>query len=470
MVRPPLASILQLIFIPLLRQVGLTFFCRSAPERGRGCVVALVFLDLIFVQLNIPLKFRWGLLLLTGIYPSFLYVSATGTTEALFILVLLFVLWGALQITRNNMSFLICGFGLAVGFFVKYQTIALTIGVILALIIYEWKSNYGWRTELEGRLISFITPILYAMGLWLVFNIFTLDGPFYFLNQLFTHTFSPAVTRNASVSHPLFLGWGNIFDSFRLTFENLWQAFPLFLIAVLLGLVLVFSGKHRNITSVLIILFSTPIMMLVLIFTGVLPSWHYLWAYVMPMGLVLAAVLYASVKDNWRGLLMTLIILLTIASMGMTIFSLKENSASASEQRLFAMMTGDLHSEESLQTSDPYWIYRHDAPIIAQALDQYTSTGKVLLEAASAVPLTPAFTHPEELIVIDEINFQSLFDYPATTANFVLILEDNTPFNDQYGTREFPGLSQANVNYVSLVWSSDQTLLDWRLYALNTGD
>jgi hypothetical protein len=469
MVKPPLTSILQLVFIPLLRQAGLTFFAGPLLSAVAGAL-SLVFLDLIFVEVNIPLRFRWFLLLLTGIYPSFLYVSATGTTEALFIFIFLFVLWGALQITRNNMSYLICGFGLAIGFFAKYQTVALTVGVTVALIIYEWHSNVEWRTELEGRLISFLTPIFYAMGLWLVFNIFTLDEPFYFLNHSFTPIFSPAIAKNASVSHPLFLGWGNIFDSFRLTFEALWQAFPLFLLAVVFALGLIFSGKHRDIASILIILFSMPIIMLILIFTGTLPSWRFLWAYVMPTGIVLAAVLYAGAKPNWRGTLIILTTLLTLASMGITLFSLGDYAASAGEQRAFAMITGNLHKEESLRTSDPYWIYRHDAPIIAQALEQYTPDAKVLLDAATGVPLTVAFNHPDQLIVVDKINFQTLLDYPATAADFVLVLEEDTPINDQYGVWEFSGLAQANVNYASLVWSSDQTMLIWRLYALNTAE
>jgi hypothetical protein len=466
MVKAPLSPILQLIFIPLLKQARLTFFAGPMLSSVAGAV-SLVFLNLIFVQLNIPLRFRWILILLTGIYPNFLYVAATGTIEALFILILIFVLWGALQITHNNMSFLICGFGLAVGYFAKYQTVALTIGMTVALIIYEWKSNYEWRSELEGRLISFITPILYAMGLWLVFNIFTLNEPFYFLNHLFTSTFSPAAARNASVLHPFFLGWGNIFDSVRLSFESLWQAFPLFLIASALGFIFVFRGKNRDIVSVLIILFSTPILMIMLVFTGVLPSWHYLWAYTVPMGMVLAALLYASVEVTLRGVIMAMTVLLTIASMGITIISFSDYAASPGEQRLYALLTGDRSGEEGLRTSDPYWITRHDAPIIAQALDQYTLGGKVLLDATSGVPLTVAFNHPEQLIVIDEINFQTLFEYPATTANFVLILEENTPINDDYGTREFPALTQANVDYASPVWSSNQTFLNWHLYALN---
>jgi hypothetical protein len=466
MVKAPLSPILQLAFIPLLKQTSLTFFAGPMLSSVAGAV-SLVFLNLIFVQLNIPLRFRWILILLTGIYPNFLYVAATGTIEALFILILIFVLWGALQITHNNMSFLICGFGLAVGYFAKYQTVALTIGMTVALIIYEWKSNYEWRSELEGRLISFITPILYAMGLWLVFNIFTLNEPFYFLNHLFTSTFSPAVARNASVLHPFFLGWGNIFDSVRLSFESLWQAFPLFLIASALGFIFVFRGKNRDIVSVLIILFSTPILMIMLVFTGVLPSWHYLWAYTVPMGMVLAALLYASVEVTLRGVIMAMTVLLTIASMGITIISFSDYAASPGEQRLYALLTGDRSGEEGLRTSDPYWITRHDAPIIAQALDQYTLGGKVLLDATSGVPLTVAFNHPEQLIVIDEINFQTLFEYPATTANFVLILEENTPINDDYGTREFPALTQANVDYASPVWSSNQTFLNWHLYALN---
>ncbi|MCB2202375.1 hypothetical protein KQH56_00050 [bacterium] len=465
LIHPPFATVAQLIFIPLLRQVGLTFFSGPLLTSLIGAF-SIVFLNLILLEQGMPLKYRWVFLLLTAAYPSLLYTSATGTREALFIFVLIFVLWGSLQVERNNMAFLICGFGLALGFFADFRAVPLTIGLTLALIVYEWRSGYEWRSELEGRLIAYITPILYTMGLWLIFNISQFDDAFFFLKQNATHAFSPATASNATVFHPLFLGWGNIFEAIRITLRSLWQNAPIFLITAGAALFPFFYKNRRAMFSILLILFSAPIFMAVQIFTGSLPPWHYIWAYGIPMGIVLAGMFFQNAAPKRRSLVVIVTVLLIIASAGINLSNLRAPTASIGEQRLHALMTGQPDLERDLRDIDTYWILRHDGPLVAAALDDLSAEGKILIDT-SAAPLTLWMTQPEQLLAVDEIDFNALFEFPGFTADYVLVLEESDPLYDHYGSRDYPALEEANVNYASLAWSSDQTLLNWRLYTLD---
>jgi hypothetical protein len=364
------------------------------------------------------------------------------------------------------MAFLICGFGLAIGFFADFRTVTLTIGLTLALIVFEWRSGYEWKSELEGRLIAYITPILYTMALWLIFNAATFDDAFYFIKQIPTPAFAPAIARNASVLHPLFLGWENIFEAARITVRSLWQNAAIFPIATVAALLPFFYRDRRSMASVLLILFSAPVFMVIQIFTGSLPSWHYLWVYALPMGIVLAGLLYQGAPPKRRSVILVAAIVLMFVSIGINLSTLSNPSASTGERRLQALLTGQQDLEQDLRETDPYWILRHDAPLVAAALDDVSTDGKILLDT-SATLLTVWMNYPEQIVVADEIDFDSLFEFPGYTAGYVLILEENTPFNDHYGSRDYPALAEANVNYANLAWSSNETLLDWRIYALD---
>jgi hypothetical protein len=304
------------------------------------------------------------------------------------------------------------------------------------------------------------------MVLWLIFNGAKFDDAFYFVKQIATPAFSPAVARNAGILHPLFLGREDIFETVRWTIQGLWQNAAIFLIAAVAALLPFFYKNRRSMASVLLILFSAPIFMAIQIFTGSLPSWHYLWAYALPMGVVLVGLLYQGAAPKRRSIVLVAAVALMIVSIGINLSTLGNPSASSGERRLQALLTGQQDLEQGLRKTDPYWVLRHDAPVVAAALDDYSQSGKILVDA-SAAPLTVWMDHPEQLVTVDEIDFDTLFKFPGNTADYVLVLEENDPLNEHYGSRDYPALAEANVNYASPVWSSDETLLNWRLYALD---
>jgi hypothetical protein len=466
LVEPPLSGLLQLVFIPILKEFHLAFLAGPILSAIAGAL-SLLFLNLILLQMNVRPGFRWVLLALVQISPSFLYSSATGTPDAVFLFVVLFVIWGALQIAYNNMSFLICGFGLAIGFFVKYESLAITIGLVLALVVYQWKANENWRVELEGRFIAFITPIIYVVGLWLLFNGFNMHDAFYFIKHLNTPAFAPDIVINAGISHPFFLGWDNIFDAVRIGVNRVLQNSLVLVVTVLFAFVIALINKKKYYFSVLLIILTLPLLDIVQIFLGLQSPGLYQWAYAVPFGMILIGLLSQQIIPEKRYLLLILTVILTAGSILLTFESIANEDVSISEQRLSALLSGNTNHELRLRESDPYWIYRQDGPIIALEIDSMNEGTTILLNAADAAPVALFTRHPERILVTTELDFNTFFAYPGNQADEVLLLEETQLINSAYSVQEYPALSQANVNYAIESWQSPNTILNWKIFVLN---
>ena len=466
LVEPPLSGLLQLVFIPILKEFQLAFLAGPILSAISGAL-SLIFLNLILLQMNVKPFFRWVLLILVQISPSFLYSSATGTPDSVFLFVALFVIWGALQIAYNNMSFLICGFGLAIGFFIKYESLAIAIGLILALVIYQWKANDNWRVELEGRFIAFITPIIYVVGLWLVFNGFNMHDAFYFVKNLNTPAFAPDIVLNAGISHPFFLGWDNIFEAVKLGANRVLQNSLVLPVTVVFSFIIALINQKKYYFSVLLIIMTLPLLDIIQIFLGLQSPGLFQWAYAVQFGMILIGLLSQQIVPGKRYLLLILTVILTAGSILLTLEAIGNDDVSVSEQRLSAIISGNYEREIALRESDPYWIYRQDGPKIADEIDSLDGGGTILINAADAGPVALFTRHPERILVTTEIDFDSFFTYPGILADEVLIMQEVQPINTAYTVQEYPALSQAGVNYATQVWQSTTTILKWQIFTLN---
>ncbi len=467
LVEPPLSGLLQLVFIPLLKEFQLAFLAGPILSAIAGAL-SLLFLNLILLQMNVKPAFRWVLLALVQISPSFLYSSATGTSDAVFLFVVVFVIWGALQIAYNNMSFLICGFGLAIGFFIKYESLAITLGLVLALVIYQWKANDNWRVELEGRFIAFITPIIYVIGLWLVFNGFNMHDAFYFIKHLNSPEFAPDVVRNIGISHPFFLGWDNIFEAVRIGVNRVLQNSLVLSVTAIFAFIIALINQKKYYFSVLLIILTLPLLDIVQIFLGLQSTGLYQWAYAVPFGMILIGLLSQQIVPEKRYLLLILTVILTMGSILLTLESMANENTSISEQRLSAILSGDFNHESALRESDPYWIYRQDGPIIAQEIDAMDEGATILINASDASPVALFTRHPDRILLTTEIDFDTFFTYPGNQADEVLLLQETQPINSAYLVQEYPALSQASVNYAVAIWQSPNTILNWQIFAITS--
>ena len=466
LVEPPFTGLLQLVFIPILKEFQLAFLAGPILSAISGAL-SLIFLNLILLQMNVKPFFRWVLLILVQISPSFLYSSATGTPDSVFLFVALFVIWGALQIAYNNMSFLICGFGLAIGFFIKYESLAIAVGLILALVIYQWKANDNWRVELEGRFIAFITPIIYVVGLWLAFNGSNMYDAFYFVKNLNTPAFAPDIVLNAGISHPFFLGWDNIFEAVKLGANRVLQNSLVLPVTAVFSFIIALTNQKKYYFSVLLIIMTLPLLDIIQIFLGRQSPGLFQWAYAIPFGMILIGLLSQQIVPKKRYLLLILTVILTAESILLTLEAIANDDVSVSEQRLSAIFSGDYEREIALRESDPYWIYRQDGPKIAAEIDSLDEGGTILINAADAAPIALFTRHPERILVTTDIDFDSFFTYPGNQADEVLILQEVQPINTAYTVQEYPALSQAGVNYATQIWQPTTTILNWQIFTLN---
>ncbi len=466
LVKPPLTSLLQIVFLPLLNLFDIAFF--SGPLLS--CIfgaLTLLFLNLILLQFNIPKLFRWALLGLTLLYPGYLYTSVTGSAEALYLFIVIFVVWGALQISRNNLSFLICGFGLAVGFYIKYEVIALVVSVVLALIICKWNIHEDWQTELEGQLLAFITPVIYAMALWIIFSWFSVSDPFHFLRRLFLPAYVLAGARNAGILHPLTLGWGNLFEASWIGIQYIWQSAPLFVIAIIFGIYMAFSSKRRDYVSILLIMLSVPGMNILKILLGVQPPWLYPWTFGVLFTIILAGMVFRDIRPPKGNVLLVAAILLTAASMILTFSAMGNHGRSRGEQRFHALLMGHSDHEKALRDTDPYWIFRHDIPIITEKLDTLPKDAMILVNASYAYPINLFTGYTDRLMIVDEIDNQTLINFSGSGAGYILILAEQVSINESYAPLADPVLPDVVTADTALIWSPNQTILDWQIYQIS---
>ncbi len=162
-------------------------------------------------------------------------------------------------------------------------------------------------------------------------------------------------------------------------------------------------------------------------------------------------------------ILMTAVILFSIY---LNFNLMKDWGASMGEQRVYSLVTNHLQDEQQLRASDPYWVYQHDAPILANALDEYIQEGRVLIDAGYAAPIAFRVNNPEQLLVVENMSYDTLFEQADNNIAYVLLPEIGQPINDMYALPEYPSIGE-DVTWAVEIWESNQTILNWKLFLLD---
>jgi hypothetical protein len=244
----------------------------------------------------------------------------------------------------------------------------------------------------------------------------------------------------------------------------------LYILGTLLTVVFTIYLKRRRFAANLLIILSLPASLALLIFLGILPPWQYLWVSLIPLSIVLACQAYQYLQPQGQNWMMLGIILLTLASIWINFQSLGHRESAPSERRFHAILSGDRASEIALRETDPYWVFQHDAPIVASALDRTAARGKALVDGTAAAPILVRSQELERLIILKNLSIDSVFLPASLEAEYVLSLSMDEPLNAS--TLAYPNLqldSEA-VNWASKVWSSDLTVLDWGIYQFSLED
>jgi hypothetical protein len=454
---PPLPSFLQLPLLPILRIFNISLMAGPIVTSFFGAGV-LVLLNFILARFDLPEKLRWLLVGLTMIHPNFLYLSASGMSEPLMLFFFLVVVWGFMQLPDGARSWVACGIGLALAFMVRYEALAMMAGVAVGIIIIQWDSKGDWRSEMEGRLLAVLVPPAYSVIMWMFFNWIVMGSPFYFQKSEYSLAAAMDIAQNVGVSHPLYLAWGNIFYTLSYAVLRLFQQNVEFLIGMAVVLFLILLRKDKKMFALLLVMASIPAFTSYQVFTGSLPTWLRYWYSAIAFGAVIIGMVYSLADTRWRKWLVGGLVAAFIASLPISLFTMRINDTGRDVQRFSAYLVAP-QEEPPLRKDDGYYIYRHDAPIIARELDKVSADGLVMVDASKSYSIIMMVQHPERLMITNDLDFQEAFEHPQGKVGYILIPEIVNIF-----TKRYPGMFEGKLNWVELVYDFQTTMDHWKLY------
>ena len=454
---PPLPSILQLPLLPFLRQSGQVLLAGLLVSAVFGAG-SLVLLNKILAKLRLAETLRWIIVFLTFIHPNFAYLSSIGMAEPILTFFILLSIWGYLQMPYGTSSWVICGTGLAMAFFVRYEALAVMAGVMLAVITLLWMSSEDWQSKLEGQLLAVLVPPAYAVGIWMFLNWIVMDSPLYFAFSEYSLSTAVDTAKIAGVAHHLYLAWGNIFYTLSYTFERVTQQNLAFIASTFTAVLAIIIKRNKRMAGLLIILMVIPAFSSLLVFMGSLPTWFRYWVYVAPFGAILIGMNYYLIKGNLQKIITGMLVVLYALSIPYSIYVMDTETINEGDlQRLGAYIL-EPEKEPSLRQYDGYYTFVTDAQTIAAKVDEFSEDGLVMVDASKSHFVIMAVKHPERLMITNDTDFHDALLHPRGKVKYILVPEIGNIFELNYA-----GIYNGIYDWAKVVYEFPDTMNHYRI-------
>jgi hypothetical protein len=179
---PPLTTAM---FLPLAAIKPLATSLIALPLASSVCAaVTIVFLDRTLARCDMPLPLRAPLLLAFAINPLWVFYAGNGMSEALYSAFLAFSLYTFVSwyATTEPRYLIGSGFGIAFLIVTRYAFI-IWAGLLALLIGVALVRRRASRIEVEGSVVAFAAPVMYALALWILFNALIVGDPFGWLHS-----------------------------------------------------------------------------------------------------------------------------------------------------------------------------------------------------------------------------------------------------------------------------------------------
>ncbi len=170
---------LPLVLLEPLREGGiwaglLTAFCGSLT-----CSV----LNRILSDWNIGRRWRYPMLVLFALNPMILFQSSNGSSEMIFVLLIILSLWLLLTWHRTDALQPMILLGFVTGLAALTRVEALVYAVVLLGIVWllARQSAYSQRDRAYALLIAFFTPVIFTVGAWILSDALITNVPLYFI-------------------------------------------------------------------------------------------------------------------------------------------------------------------------------------------------------------------------------------------------------------------------------------------------
>ena len=229
-VEPPLTSLLYIPIAwlaPKLVTSGDAVWVLGAVVAG----LTIKVLSALCADVGVGPVGRWALCAIAVANPVYLGLVATGSPDALYVLLLLGAAWALLRWQRADVlrDLISCSIFLSFAFLTRYDALAPIVAATLVVGWHTARGGGGW-SRLEGTLITFLLPIVYVAGLWILANWLIIGDPWHFWRLFWQSEAAGAVDRvpawqgvlgAATVFAPLlavvwWAGWGGASGRTRL--------------------------------------------------------------------------------------------------------------------------------------------------------------------------------------------------------------------------------------------------------------
>ncbi len=464
---PPLPSFLQIPLLLILRPLGLARFAGPLLV----CLIAAcssVVLDDILIRTNLPAKFRWIFIILICLQPDYFYLSSSGMSEPVLLFFILLDLWAFMQLPGNVRVLVVIGISCACAFFVRYESIVVIAASAAAVAIYDWGTNHNWRNELEGKILTILLPPVYTILFWIFMNWILMGNPLYFYNSDYSLAAATDVAKNAGVQHPYHMAMGNLYESLKVMINRIWIQSPAFLFGFPIGMYLAIRKKNFKYIGMLLIMISMPLLTMLVCFMGTLPAYLRYWFYVVAFGPITVGIIWnLSPRPVFRKFMVTCMIILCLADIPINIRALGNPNLAADEQRLSALLSGNIQQEKNVK-NDHFYEKVHDSEIIGPILDEYSLNGLVMIDASKSFMNILAVKHPERLMASNDTDFRKAITAPWHYAKYMLMLDPMATSGYDEFNQAFPFLYQDGAEWAKLVWDSgNSTIEHYRIFELD---
>ncbi len=193
---PPKLAAIGFLFPPLTTGVFLPFALIKPLASSLVAIplttaifaaITLVFIDRTMARCDMPVIVRLPLLAAFALNPMWVYYAGNGMSEAVYSSMLAFVLYAFVSwyVSTEPRYLIGSGFGLAFLVVTRYAFI-IWAGLLALLIGVALVRRHASRIEVEGSVVAFAAPVIYALALWILFNALIVGDPVGWLHSTST--------------------------------------------------------------------------------------------------------------------------------------------------------------------------------------------------------------------------------------------------------------------------------------------
>jgi hypothetical protein len=179
---PPLQSIVLLPFT-IVSSMGTSLIALPICSAIFGGLT-MVALNRLLERCDMPAQLRYPIVLLTALVPTIVFYSAGGGAEMISLFLLATAISSLIAWFRTVDTRFLISSGIAFGFAAMADYGDLVWMLLAAAMVATVLSRHGADdAEVEGSLITYVAPALYAVALWCLINWLIVSSPFGWVDQ-----------------------------------------------------------------------------------------------------------------------------------------------------------------------------------------------------------------------------------------------------------------------------------------------